>query len=103
MIYLLEAEEALDAIQSVAQRTRRSIAEGGTCITLVITGVVWLVGFMATQFLPQEIVGYIWTGLTVVGTILGIVLGSQRSKRLRSAASTQMMRLILRICVICWT
>jgi hypothetical protein len=79
-----EAEEALEVIQSVANKTRRSIAEGGTYITLIITGVVWLIGFMATQFLPYDVVGYIWTGLCVLGTILGYVLGSQRGKRLRS-------------------
>ena len=70
-----EAEEALAAIQTIAQKTRHSIASGGTYITLIVTGAVWLVGFICTQFLPTEIVGYIWAGLSALGTILGTILG----------------------------
>jgi hypothetical protein len=47
-----EAEESLAAIQTVAQKTRHSIASGGTTITLIVTGVIWLVGFLTTQFMP---------------------------------------------------
>jgi hypothetical protein len=87
-----EAEEALAAIQSMGQRTRKSIASGGTYITLIVTGVVWLVGFLCTQFLPVGIVGYIWGGLSLLGTILGIVLGSRMGKRVRSPATVPMVR-----------
>ncbi len=51
-----EAEEALASIQNVAQKTRHSIANGGTSITLIVTGIVWLIGFACTQFLPAEVV-----------------------------------------------
>ena len=79
-----EAEEALAAIQTVAQRTRRLIASGGTTITLIVTGVVWLVGFTCTQFLPKEIVVHIWTGLSILGCTLGTILGFRMGKRVRS-------------------
>jgi hypothetical protein len=82
-----EAEEALAAIQTMAQKTRHSIASGGTYVTLIATGIVWLVGFMCTQFLTGEIVGYIWTGLSILGTILGIVLGFRMGKRVRSPST----------------
>ncbi len=65
-----EAEEALAAIQKMMQKTRRSIASSGAYIFLIATGIVWLVGFLSTQFLPADIVGYIWIGLSLVGTAL---------------------------------
>ena len=87
-----EAEEALATIQSMAQKTRQSIASGGTYITLIVTGIIWLVGFMCTQFLPKEIVGYIWTGLSVLGCIVGTVLGIRMGKRVRSPATAPMAK-----------
>lgn len=81
-----EAEEALTAIQTITQKTRNSIASSGTYITLIATGVVWLVGFICTQFLKGNIVGYIWIGLSILGTALGIFLGIRRGKRVRSPA-----------------
>jgi hypothetical protein len=87
-----EAEEALAAIQTMAQKTRHSIASGGTYITLIVTGIIWLVGFMCTQFLPQEIVGYIWTGLSVLGCIVGTALGIRLGKRVRSPSIAPMAK-----------
>ena len=87
-----EAEEALAAIQTMAQKTRKSIASGGTYITLIVTGVVWLVGFLSTQFLPVGIVDYIWGGLSLLGTIVGIVLGSRMGTRLRNSSTIPMVK-----------
>ncbi len=82
-----EAEEALVAIQTTMQKTRHAIASSGTYITLIVTGIVWLIGFVCTQFLP-EISGYIWTGLGVFGGILGTVWGFRMGSRVRSPATT---------------
>jgi hypothetical protein len=79
-----EAEEALADIQRVTQKTRHSVVSGGTYITLIVTGIVWLVGFLCTQFLTGEIVGYIWAGLSILGGTLGTVLGFRMGKRVRS-------------------
>jgi len=79
-----EAEESLAAIQRMMQRTRHSIANSGICISLIITGIVWLVGYVCTQFLPSEIVVYIWIGLSVLGSALATVLGIRMGKRVRS-------------------
>lgn len=87
-----EAEEALAAIENMAQKTRHSIASGGTTITLILTGVIWLIGFMCTQFLSGEIVTYIWAGLSIFGVILGSILGSRMSKRVRSPMTAPMVR-----------
>ncbi len=66
-----EAEEALAAIQKMTQKTRHSIASSGAYIFLIITGIIWLVGFLSTQFLTGEIVAYIWTGMSLLGTRCG--------------------------------
>ena len=82
-----EAEEALAAIQRVTQKTRHSIASGGTYITLIVTGVVWMIGFVCTQFLPKEITGYIWAVLSILGSILGTVLGFRMGRRVHSPST----------------
>jgi hypothetical protein len=81
-----EAEEELAAIQRMMQKTRHSIAGGGAYITLIVTGIVWLFGFLSTQFVP-EISGYVWTVGSILGTILGIVLGFRMGKRVRSPST----------------
>jgi hypothetical protein len=79
-----EAEEALAAIQKMTQKTRHSIASSGAYIFLVITGVVWLVGFLATQFLTGAIVAAIWIGISLAGTAAAIPLGARRGRRVRA-------------------
>jgi hypothetical protein len=83
-----EAEESLAAIQRMTQRTRHSIASSGAYIFLIITGVVWLVGFLSTQFLPGAIVGYIWGGISLLGSAASIMLGIRRGPRVRGPAMT---------------
>ena len=79
-----EAEEALAAIQRMTQKTRHSIASSGAHIFLIITGIIWLVGFLSTQFLTGQIVGYIWTGMSLLGTAVAILLGSRMGRRVRN-------------------
>ncbi|MGD8456860.1 MAG: hypothetical protein PVF83_10770 [Anaerolineales bacterium] len=79
-----EAEEALAVIQSTERKTRLSIASGGTYVPLIITGTVWLVGFMGTQFLSKETVAYVWAGLSIFGGTLATILGLRVGKRVRS-------------------
>jgi hypothetical protein len=83
-----EAEEALAAIQSMTRKTRHSIAASGAYISLIITGVVWLVGFMCTQFVPGEILPYIWGGISIAGGSLASFLGIRSSKRVRIPTAT---------------
>ena len=79
-----EAEEALAAIQTMTQKARHSIASSGAYVFLIITGIIWLVGFLSTQFLTGEIVGYIWTGMSLIGTALAILFGTRMGRRVRS-------------------
>ena len=78
-----EAEEALAAIQKMEQKTRLAIANSGSYITMIVTGIVWLIGFICTQFLP-EISHYIWLGLSIFGSVLGAVWGFRMGSRVRS-------------------
>ena len=89
-----EAEEALTAIQNMAQKTRHSIASSGAYITLIATGIVWLIGFMCTQFLQGKVVVYIWIALSILGSALGTVLGTRMGKRVRSPSTAPMAKRI---------
>ena len=87
-----EAEEALGAIQAVEQKTRHSIASGGTSVTLIVTGIIWLIGFACTQFLPAEVLPYIWVGISIIGGTVATILGIRRSKRVRSPGAAPMAK-----------
>jgi len=78
-----EAEETLAEIQRMTQKTRHAIASSGTYVTLIATGFVWLIGFLATQFVP-EFSPYVWTAASILGTILGIALGFRLAPRVRN-------------------
>ena len=86
----IEAEEALADIQSVMQKTRQSIASSNVHISLIVTGSVWMIGFLCTQFLSGAIVAYIWIGLSILGSTLASILSLRTSKRVHSptAAAT---------------
>jgi hypothetical protein len=79
-----EAEEALAAIQKVTQKTRRSFASSGAYIFLILTGIIWLVGFVSTQFLPKEITVWVWIVMSVIGSAISILLGTRMDKRVHS-------------------
>ena len=82
-----EAEEALAAIQKMAQKTRHSIASSNVHISLIATGIVWLVGFICTQFLSGEIVAYIWIGMSVLGGVIATLLGIRSGRHVRSSTA----------------
>jgi hypothetical protein len=83
-----EAEEALANIQRMKQKAHHSIASGGTYIFLIVTGIIWLVGFLTTQFLTGDIVGYIWAGISLLGIALSILLGIRMAPRVRGPSTT---------------
>ena len=83
-----EAEEALAAIQKMTQRTRHSLANSGAYVFLIATGIVWLVGFVSTQFLPAQIIGYIWLGVSLLGSVVATLIGSRMGRRVRGPATS---------------
>jgi hypothetical protein len=82
-----EAEEALAAIQTMAQKTRHSIASGSVYISLIITGLVWLIGFTATQFLSAPLIIWIWIVTSIVGSVFATFMGIRTAKRVRITSS----------------
>ena len=101
-----EAEEALAAIQSMAQKTRRSISSSGAYKFMVLWGVVWLLGFMGSQFLSQKAAGYAWIGLDTLGGAFSAVIGIRMGRAVRSSAPSASGKRIaifwLLICVLCF-
>jgi hypothetical protein len=83
-----EAEEALAAIQAMMKRTRRAISSSGAYVFLIIWGVVWLVGFLCSQFLSQEIAGPAWMVLDTLGGILSAIVGIRMGRGVRSSSPT---------------
>jgi hypothetical protein len=82
-----EAEEALASIQKMTIKTRHSIANSGATIFLIFTGIIWLVGFLSTQFLTGKIVPSIWIGISLICTVLSVLLGSRSGKRVRGPST----------------
>lgn len=90
-----EAEESLQAIRRVTHKTRRSIANSGTYIFLIITGAIWMIGFLSTQFLSGPMLVSIWVGTSIVGSILAVLIGSRNGKRVRSTATSIYVKRII--------
>src|SRR5512137_1870362 len=82
-----EAEETLAAVQNIMQKTRHSIASGSAYISLIITGIVWLIGFTATQFLTPPLIVWIWIVTSIIGSAFAIFMGIRTGKRVRIASS----------------
>jgi hypothetical protein len=97
-----EAEEALAAIQSMMKKTRHSIASSGAYIFLIVTGIIWLVGFLSTQFLTGAIAGYIWAGMSLLGTAVAIVLGARFAARVGRQVRNPSMNVTTRRAVLFW-
>lgn len=84
----VEAEEALAAIQAMVQKTRRSISSSGGYAFLIIWGVIWLLGFLGSQFLPQDLSGYVWMVLDILGGTLCAVIGIRMGRAVRTPSAT---------------
>lgn len=83
-----EAEEALAAIQTVTQKTRRMLSASGAYGFLIVWGVIWLVGFLSSQFLAEQTAGYFWMGLDILGGILSAVIGIRMGRYVHNPTAT---------------
>jgi hypothetical protein len=82
-----DAEEALAMIHKMTQKTQQSLASSSAYITLFITGIVWFIGYLCTQFLTGVVVAYIWVGISLLGSAVGILLGARMGRRVRSPST----------------
>lgn len=69
------------------QKTRRAISSSGAYGFLIVWGAVWLLGFLCSHFLPNEIAGHIWMGLDILGGVLSAIIGIRMGKRVRSPSA----------------
>ena len=81
-----EAEEALAAIQAMMKKTRRAISSSGAYLFLIVWGVVWLLGFLGSQYLRADLGGYAWIILDTLGGIISAVIGVGMGRGVRSTS-----------------
>lgn len=81
-----EAEQALTAIQVVMKKNRRMISSSGAYQFLLVWGIIWLFGFLASQFVHNQIAGYIWMGLDILGGLFSAIIGIRIGRRVRNAS-----------------
>lgn len=90
----IEAQQALEAIQTMAKKTRRVIANSGAYAFLIIWGFIWLIGFSANHFFRGSTVGYIWMVLDILGGLLSVYMGIRFSHKVRSTSDDKTGRQI---------
>ena len=84
-----EAKEALKKIEQTSQKTHRSLAASGASIFLIITGLVWMIGFVSTQFLTGSIVPVIWVSASLIGSTISIIMGRTQGPRVRGPSISE--------------
>jgi hypothetical protein len=77
-----EARDSLAAIQQAGEKTRGLYGYNG--YYLITWGLVWFFGFLASQFTPPKLLGWLWGPLVVVGWIVSAALGIYQGKQVRS-------------------
>jgi hypothetical protein len=82
-----DAEEALQIIQTMVSKTKKAIANSGAYNFLIVWGFVWFFGFMASHFISDKTIGYIWLSLDILGGLLSAIIGIRMSRNVRSPAS----------------
>ena len=89
----IEAQESLQAIQKMIKRTKRIISSSGAYQFLILWGVIWLVGFLSSQFIQSAVAGYIWAGLDTIGGVLSAVIGIRLGRSVRSKSEPSGIRI----------
>jgi hypothetical protein len=67
----MDRNQALDDLKTIRQIMNRTQKEAGRHggWFILIAGVMWLVGFTANQFLPEEYIGWTWAAVNLGGII----------------------------------
>ena len=81
-----EAQAALENIQQTTTKTR-SIFNMWSYY-LLVWGVVWTTGFLATQF-ERQLSALIWIVMVTIGIVGSIMLGLSQARRMRLAPGSQ--------------
>jgi hypothetical protein len=89
-----EAEQALEMIKAMVRKTQRRIANTGAYNFLIAWGFIWFFGFLASHFVSNEIVGYVWLSLDILGGLASAVIGIRISRNIRSQTNLASARRI---------
>ena len=81
---LSEAMKDLQTIRQMMQRTRRAVGQAGAGQFTVLWGLVWLVGFAGSQFLPESAVGWLWLAVDTLGAVGSLILGARLGRRVQT-------------------
>jgi hypothetical protein len=79
----MDPDRALDdlkTIRQVMERTRRGGGKTGGWF-MILWGAVWFVGFLGSQFLPDEAVAWLWPVLNILGAAISVWLGVRTGHR----------------------
>ena len=82
-----EAQEALNDIRSVTSKARSFFTMWAHY--MLLWGIVWTVGFLATQVQPR-FVGWIWGMMILVGMIGSAIMGSRQGAHMRTTPGSHM-------------
>lgn len=87
------ASDDLKIIRQMMERTRRESGEHGGWHIMVLWGAVWFFGFLGTQFLPDEVIAWLWPVLCILGAAVSVWLGVRVGRR--GGVHSSVWRLIL--------
>ncbi len=76
-----EAQEALAAIQQTTVKTRRGLAY--YAYQQILWGLLWLVGFLVSQFVQPAMLNWVWIALPILGVIGSALMGISQGRRMR--------------------
>ena len=57
-------------------------------LRFIIWGIVWLAGFLCSQFLSNATAGYIWAGLDILGGVASAIIGVRMGSGVRTPSTT---------------
>ena len=85
----MDRNQALDDLKTIRQimnRTQRETGRHGGW-SMVIAGLMWLIGFTATQFLPDEYINWTWAVISIAGTgaMIWVATHSTRQSGIRTS------------------
>lgn len=64
-----QAVDDLKVIRQIMDRSRKAASSDWGGWIMILWGAIWLVGFSASQFLPQSAVGWVWMVLNPLGMV----------------------------------
>ena len=80
-----EAQWSLDEVQDTVERTRKMVAYAGGDALFVVWGVIWVLGYLGSQFLPivrlddffLPLASWLWPVLVCAGIVISVIVGKR--------------------------